>query len=73
MMKRGYHRLLIADGLREREKEEGVAKIPITINRFIVDSIPYSIGRMITWLSSLQFGGTALIVIVVYKVLSIVK
>ena len=54
-------------------KEEGVAKIPITINRFIVDSIPYSVGRMITWLSSLQFGGTALIVIVVYKVLSIVK
>jgi hypothetical protein len=54
-------------------KEEGVAKIPISINRFIVDSIPYSVGRVITWLSSLQFGGTALIVIVVYKILPIVK
>ena len=54
-------------------QREGVAKIPISINRFIVDSIPYSVGRVITWLSSLQFGGTALIVIVVYKILSIVK
>ena len=52
-------------------KEESVAKIPISINRFIVDSIPYSVGRLITWLSSLQLGGTALIVIVIYKIFSI--
>jgi len=57
--------ILIDAEYEDGTKEEGIAEIPVIINCYIADHIPYLWGRVLTWFFSLQIGGTALVVIMV--------
>lgn len=63
--------ILIDAEFEDGTKEEGIVEIPVSINRYIVDSIPYWVGRGFTWFGSLQVGGTSLVVIIVCSVFGI--